>query len=378
MNHHFLTLFTLLFTFTHLSAQNYLWQQSEQEKAVFKKNQVKLRIGVYSSKKITAPDSAFSAYYDREGQLIKKVTFDGMMGFTTDLHNYANGKLEQVATFGFPNETNLQSKLFDMPFVKLHSQFAQFFAYSDDSVHIEEYSWNKEPDFFAKYQYKIGELTGKIPLSRLQDNKTTIDKLYYQNGKIVKMIHDTADSTIYSYNELGLLKNKSMFRRGYVYQTSYEFNDLGLPIKEIISWKGEITSIMDYSYVFYENEEESYSYLWAPFEKPKIVQAPKAPELYTVEEARPQIIGGLKELYKHVVYSKKSMKKGIEGKVIVEFTVDEKGNTTDFNILQNPGGDLGKSVINAIKKVKFTPGIQRGRPVKVRYTLPVTFSLSPK
>ncbi|TNE73967.1 energy transducer TonB [bacterium] len=100
------------------------------------------------------------------------------------------------------------------------------------------------------------------------------------------------------------------------------------------------------------------------------------PDVFVVVEKRPEIKGGMKELYKYIQYPEIARKAGIEGRVILEFVVDERGKVSGIKVLRSVGGGLDEAAISAVQKVKFTPGMQRGRPVKVRYTLPVTFKLS--
>lgn len=64
------------------------------------------------------------------------------------------------------------------------------------------------------------------------------------------------------------------------------------------------------------------------------------------------------------------------GLISVEFVIDEKGETTEFKLLQDPGHGLGQEAINAIKLAgKWTPGINRGVPVRVKQVLPLRISV---
>jgi protein TonB len=60
----------------------------------------------------------------------------------------------------------------------------------------------------------------------------------------------------------------------------------------------------------------------------------------------------------------------------VQFVIDERGNVNNPVVVRGIGGGCDEAAVEAVKKAKFTPGMQRGRPVKVSYTLPVTFRLS--
>jgi protein TonB len=68
---------------------------------------------------------------------------------------------------------------------------------------------------------------------------------------------------------------------------------------------------------------------------------------------------------------------GIGGKVTSEFTVNEDGRISDIKILKSPSKGFDREVARVVKLMPpFTPGMQQGRPVKVRFVLPFTFHLS--
>ena len=90
----------------------------------------------------------------------------------------------------------------------------------------------------------------------------------------------------------------------------------------------------------------------------------------------PELIGGRRALQSKVRYPKAARRAGIQGRVIVHFTVDEKGNVRDAIIHENIGGGLDEEVIRVITEhAKFKPGIYQGRPASVRMALPLVFSL---
>jgi protein TonB len=89
----------------------------------------------------------------------------------------------------------------------------------------------------------------------------------------------------------------------------------------------------------------------------------------------PEPVGGLKALQERVVYTEIAKKVGIEGKVIIEAWIDKEGNVVNARIFRDIGGGLGESALNAVLLTKFTPGKQRGIPVKVKVKIPVRFAL---
>lgn len=101
----------------------------------------------------------------------------------------------------------------------------------------------------------------------------------------------------------------------------------------------------------------------------------EAGEYYKVTDKMPELIGGLIELQKKVVYPLEAKKKGIQGRVVVQFIVDEEGNVIEPKITRGIGGGCDEAALEAITKVEFSPGIKNGVPVKTQYSLPIIFSL---
>ncbi|MGB3542898.1 energy transducer TonB [Rubrivirga sp.] len=97
--------------------------------------------------------------------------------------------------------------------------------------------------------------------------------------------------------------------------------------------------------------------------------------VFTVAEVQPELIGGLAALQAAVEYPEFARRAGIEGQVVVQFVVDERGNVVDPVVLRSPNELLSEAALEAVRASRFTPGQQRGRPVKVRFAVPVTFRL---
>ncbi len=100
------------------------------------------------------------------------------------------------------------------------------------------------------------------------------------------------------------------------------------------------------------------------------------PEIFTIVEDMPQLKGGMEAIYRNLRYPEIARQAGIEGRVIVQFIIDENGQVVDPVVVRGIGGGCDEAAIEAVKQVEFTPGRQRGRPVRVRYSLPITFRLS--
>lgn len=97
--------------------------------------------------------------------------------------------------------------------------------------------------------------------------------------------------------------------------------------------------------------------------------------IFKVVEKQPQLVGGLDSLRSLIEYPSMAKKADIEGRVYVQFIVTKKGEVKNPKIVRGPGAGLNNEALRVIKKAKFQPGIQQGRPVNVRMTMPIIFRI---
>jgi protein TonB len=114
------------------------------------------------------------------------------------------------------------------------------------------------------------------------------------------------------------------------------------------------------------------------FDEP--VEEEVAEEIFTIVEDQPAPKGGMAAFYEYVgkklKYPAQARRMGIEGKVFVEFVVDKDGTITNVKAIKGIGAGCDEEAIRVIQaSPKWNPGKQRGRPVKVRMILPITFKL---
>ncbi len=115
------------------------------------------------------------------------------------------------------------------------------------------------------------------------------------------------------------------------------------------------------------------------------VEAPVEEEeeevIFMVVETMPEFPGGQQALFKYlsdnVKYPVIAQENGIQGRVICQFVVNKDGAIVDVEVVRS-GGDpsLDKEAVRVIKSMpKWNPGKQRGKAVRVKYTVPVNFRL---
>ena len=101
---------------------------------------------------------------------------------------------------------------------------------------------------------------------------------------------------------------------------------------------------------------------------------------YDVVEQMPQFPGGsaamIQYLSKNVHYPEEAFKNGIQGHVIASFTVEKDGSISGAHIVKSVAPQLDAEALRVVNSMpNWTPGMQDGKPVAVRYTVPITFKL---
>ena len=110
-------------------------------------------------------------------------------------------------------------------------------------------------------------------------------------------------------------------------------------------------------------------------------QTKKNDMVFDVVEVMPQYPGGqiamLKYLMENIKYPEQAMKEGIQGRVTVRFIVEKDGSISDVRPILSVHPLLNKEAVRVVESMpKWTPGKQNGKPVRVRFNLPVMFKLN--
>ena len=143
-------------------------------------------------------------------------------------------------------------------------------------------------------------------------------------------------------------------------------DDVELADVEIASSEDDASAAQQETYVapVVEEEEEEES----------------AQQIFTVVEKQPEFPGGMSELMKFLAKSIKypviAQENGIQGRVVCSFVVNRDGSIVDIQVMRGVDPSLDKEAVRVIGTMpKWKPGEQRGKPVRVRFILPVQFRL---
>ena len=143
-------------------------------------------------------------------------------------------------------------------------------------------------------------------------------------------------------------------------------DDVELEQQDIVSSEDDATAAQTETFVApgVEEEEEEES----------------AQQIFTVVEKQPEFPGGTAELFKYlskaIKYPVIAQENGIQGRVVCSFVVNRDGSIVDIQVMRGVDPSLDKEAIRVISEMpKWKPGEQRGKPVRVRFILPVQFRL---
>ena len=105
-----------------------------------------------------------------------------------------------------------------------------------------------------------------------------------------------------------------------------------------------------------------------------------ADDIFITVETQPSFPGGLNAFYRYlgetVKYPKQAIRQGVSGKVFVEFVVDKDGSLSQLRVAKGIGAGCDEEALRVIRNSpRWNPGKQRGRAVRVRMVVPITFKL---
>ncbi|MFC2087392.1 energy transducer TonB [Bacteroidota bacterium] len=104
-------------------------------------------------------------------------------------------------------------------------------------------------------------------------------------------------------------------------------------------------------------------------------------EIFFIVEDMPTFMGGDQNKFreyiqKNLKYPTIAAENGIQGRVFVNFIVNEKGEVTNVTVVRGVDPALDEEAVRVVKSSpEWTPGRQRGKPVRVQFTFPIVFVL---
>jgi TonB family protein len=163
-----------------------------------------------------------------------------------------------------------------------------------------------------------------------------------------------------------------------------EFNEEGaLKIKDLEKQYGTLPSSISLIKAFTDNSDKGTEYAILNFNEKtnQIVESSAGQdEVFTVVEKAAQPEGGLEQYYQYIAqnlkYPAQARRMGIEGKVFVQFVVNKDGSVSDVEAIKGIGAGCDEEAVRVIAaSPKWIPATQRGKEVRLRMVMPITFQL---
>ena len=118
----------------------------------------------------------------------------------------------------------------------------------------------------------------------------------------------------------------------------------------------------------------------APMWAQKTVVSQKNEKVVDVVEQMPEYPGGMQALFEflrqNIKYPEDAQKQKVEGRVLATFVVETDGSISNVEVVKHAFPSLDNEAVRVIQAMpKWTPGKQGGKVVRVKYTVPINFSL---
>ena len=188
------------------------------------------------------------------------------------------------------------------------------------------------------------------------------------------------DEIVYEIEELEQLVEEEQVMSSEKF-TAYEMDDEVKP-EEVTKTQDEMAQSNIAVGAFNVEGQEEAEHVLKVNEKivDEIPEVVEDTHVFEVVEQMPQFPGGdaalMQYLSSHIHYPAVAEENGIQGRVVCTFVVEKNGSITDVRVVRSVDAALDREAQRVIKSMPaWIPGKQNGAPVRVKYTVPVTFRL---
>lgn len=191
------------------------------------------------------------------------------------------------------------------------------------------------------------------------DTNMVVERDYFKSGLPKKI-------ATFSPYELGTLHGP--------YKIWYESGQLKF---EAVYNRGELDGTL-VSYWDNGQMKRKESYVDGTFNEGQVWDVDGNELTYYPQEIFPEFPGGdealLQFLGSSIRYPKKAFKSGVQGRVVVSFTVEQDGSISNIFVMNGVSKELDQEAVRVVSTMpRWSPGMQDGVPVRVQYRLPITF-----
>jgi TonB family protein len=245
-------------------------------------------------------------------------------------------------------------------------------------------------DNVSKSYYPNGKVESEISFNGyIREGEA---RFYYEDGTLKEerlYVNGRVEGLVKIYHPNGKLKELINIEDGKREGPTSIFDDEGNYVKDIIFEQG--IQLVEKKNI-YLIEEPLNEIAQNQTEQIPVIRKKKAPDyemppppeeepfeddpaVFRTVEVMPEPVGGFESIKKKLIYPQKAKEDGIEGIVEIEVLVDEFGEVQKAEVIKGIRIDCDESARIAVYYTKFKPGLQKGKPVKVQFVVPVEFKI---
>jgi TonB family protein len=275
-------------------------------------------------------------------------------------------------------------------------------AHAQNKVHVTQYfdgDWNIVSDTmdavfyrtvdFHEGKYLVKDLYMKTKSLQMEAVCSSVNpklahdgysKWYYENGKLQKQgfyVEDKLKGLYQTYYDNGQLRTEVFFKDDKtVFHQHWSTDNKPLLINGTGLVKEGKSGVIPYfsSHIDVQDSIALASYSVSPDLQDTIYSFAEVPAAYQ---------GGFEAYYRSVAsdlrgkYPKMARRRGIEGKVFIQFTINKQGVMQDVSVLKGIGGGCDEVAYEVVtNQKKWNPAKHKNKPVKTRMVLPIVFKLT--
>ena len=124
-----------------------------------------------------------------------------------------------------------------------------------------------------------------------------------------------------------------------------------------------------------EKEAESHSSAADPVPEHSVLLKVAHRPVLSFVDTMPKVRGGLAAYYIHIEYPEEAKRRGIQGRLVLDFVVEPDGTTSHVHVMDALHPLCDSAAVHALRHTTFIPGQHQGKPERVRMRLPVRFVL---
>lgn len=247
--------------------------------------------------------------------------------------------------------------------------------YSSGQIESEINYQNNIREGEAKFYFENGTL--KEERTYINGKVEGIIKLYHENGnlkEIASIENGKREGPTSQFNEEGVYTADIEFHEGRKIPSLPELVEPPIIASTDVSTEIEENNNIETAKAKERNLKKKSEGLNVPPPLEDIID--DDPAFFSTAEVMPQPVGGMSAVYNRLVYPSEARNKKIEGTVKVLVYINEWGDVTQAEVVEGIGYGCDEAAKTTLFYTKFSPGMIRGKAVKIRMVIPLDFKLT--